>query len=500
MAELPQGGTMRLQIIFQSLLCLAFTLQTLHSAAPAKAKPPLAEGGDGEYHFHLGMNHYTGLGGKPNHTLAARQFQLAASAGHARAQGQLGICLLKGRGVPKDHELALSWLTRAANRKDAIALYTLGNFHAQAEDYVKANKFYLQAAAQGHAAAMNNLGTSYEHGHGVPADATKAAKWYGNAARMNLAAAQCNLALMHATGLGVARDPKRALKFYRDAAGQGDVRAQFLLGAALHFGTLANPDRVEAAKWLQLAAHQGHAAARAHLAAVNGKLSSDQQKTVDKQVSTFLASATRSKNGAIGSGFFITKQGHLLTTYHLVARAESIEVLLRGHRHLARVLKTDSVNNLALLKIEAITPALTLITGRQLHLGLPVFTIGLPAQSEKNSGPKYSHGFIRKLTGRTLDPRQVQANLNVQPNHSGAPLLDSTGQAVGMLMFQLNELKAYRATGSLPHTLNTALKAKRIHAFLFEFPDIRRRMPRPLAETSSALANSELATAQILVQ
>ncbi|MGY9106884.1 MAG: hypothetical protein ACKVG0_10230, partial [Alphaproteobacteria bacterium] len=98
---------------------------------------------------------------------------------------------------------------------------------------------------------------------------------------------------------------------------------------------------------------------------------------------------------------------------------------------------------------------------------------GLPPRSEKNSGPKYSHGFIRKLTGRTLDPRHLQANLNVQPNHSGAPLLDSTGLAVGMLIFQLDELKAYQATGSLPHDYNTALKADRILAFLRAIPAIR---------------------------
>lgn len=488
---------MRLQIIFQSLLCLALTL---HSATPSKAKPPSAEGGNGEYHFHLGMNHYTGLGGKPNYAKAVRQFQLAASAGHARAQGQLGICLLKGRGVPKNHDLAVRWLTRAAEKNDAIALYSLGNFHAEAKDYVKANKYYLEASSRGHAAAMNNLGTSHEHGQGVPADAAKAAEWYGNAARMNLATAQCNLAIMHATGRGVAKDPARALQLYRTAADQGDVRAQFLLGAALHFGTLAAPNPTEAAKWLQLAANQGHAAARKHLGTVNSKLSSGQQKTVDKQVSTFLARAARSNKGAIGSGFFITKQGHLITSYHLVARAETIEVLFNGRRHLAHVLKANPVDNLALLKIEAKTQALTFTARRQLHLGLPVFTLGLPPRSEKNSGPKYSHGFIRKLTGRTLDPRHLQANLNVQPNHSGAPLLDSTGLAVGMLIFQLDELKAYQATGSLPHDYNTALKADRILAFLRAIPAIRGQMPGHGANPSGDRTTAESATAQILVQ
>ncbi len=476
---------------FIFILCCQFLLQPLRGAEPP---------GDGEYHFHLGMNHYTGLGGKPDYAEAARHFQLAATEGHARAQGQLGICLLKGRGLPRNHELALSWLTRAAKKKDPIALYTLGNFYAASKDFTKANQFYLDAAAQGHAAAMNNLGASHEHGHGVPADATQAARWYGNSARMNLAAAQCNLALLHAAGRGVPKDAKRALELFRSAAGRGDVRAQFLLGAALHLGTLSPPNREEAGKWLQLAASQGHAAARAHLSAVNSKLTPDQQKTVDKQVSTFLAGVARPANGAMGSGFLITEQGHLLTTHLLVARAKSIEVRVGGRRLLAHVLKADPVNDLALLKIEAKTPALPLMTGRQIYLGLPVFTIGLPPQSEKNSGPKFSHGIIRKLSGRTQDTRHVQANLNVQPSHSGAPLLDSTGQAIGMLTFQLDELKAYQDTGSLPHAFNTALKAERIHTFLLAFPSIRRQLVQSAPNPKGALTAVEAATVQILVQ
>ena len=487
---------MRSKIIFPALFCLAVAL---HGAEPSKAKSPT---GDGEYHFHLGMNHYTGLGGKPNYAEAARQFQLAATAGHARAQGQLGICLLKGRGVPRNHDLAVRWLTRAADKKDAIALYTLGNFHATAKDYVKANKYYLEASARGHAAAMNNLGTSHEHGYGVPANAKKAAEWYDNAARMSLAAAQCNLALMHSIGRGVPKNTERALKLYRDAAAQGDLRAQFLLGAALHFGTLGKPDRVEAAKWLQLAAHQGHAAARAHLAAVNNKLSLDQLKTVDKQVSTFMAGVTRSENGAIGTGFFVTNNGYLLTTHHLIAQAKSIEVRLRGVYHIAHLISADPLNDIAMLKIEADTPALPVMAGRILHVGLPVFTLGLPPRANANAGPKYSHGRVVSLSGLRNDPRHVQVNLNAPPSYSGAALVDASGQAVGMVTFRLADLKAYRATGTLPRAANYVLKAARIRDFLKTIPIIQSRLPRPNQPlpNEDAGATAEAATVQILVQ
>ena len=69
-----------------------------------------------------------------------------------------------------------------------------------------------------------------------------------------------------------------------------------------------------------------------------------------------------------------------------------------------------------------------------------------------------------------------------------------------MLTFKLDELKAYQATGSLPHTLNTALEAGRIHAFLLAFPAIRRQMPQQTAESNEVLAAAESATTQVLVQ
>ncbi len=466
---------------------------------PLAAADPPDPRADGEYHFHLGMNHYTGLGGKPNYAEAARQFQLAASSGHARAQGQLGICLLKGRGVAQNHDLAVTWLTRAAAQKDPIALYTLGNFHARAKDHVKANQHYLDAAAQGHAAAMNNLGAAHEHGQGLPRNPAKAAQWYRNASRMNLAAAQCNLALLHASGRGADKDSKRAVELFRAAAAQGDVRAQFLLGAALHLGTLTKMDRVESAKWLQLAANQGHAAARAHLAAIQGGLSVEEKKSVDKQVATFVAGTARPAHGAVGTGFFITRQGHFITAHNLVAGANSVEVRVRDQRHLARLVKADPTHNLALMKIDAETPAISLAVRRQPHLGLPVFSIGLPPRSDTNAGPKYTHGAVRNLKGHGNDPGQLLANVEAPPAFSGAPLFDSTGQAIGMLTFSLKELRAYQSTGTLPHSLNSALKVDRIHAFLNEFANIRAEMPGPLPP-KAAFAAAEGGTVLILVQ
>ena len=80
--------------------------------------------------------------------------------------------------------------------------------------------------------------------------------------------------------------------------------------------------------------------------------------------------------------------------------------------------------------------------------------------------------------------------------------MDASGQAVGMVTFRLADLKAYRATGTLPRAANYVLKAGRIRDFLHTVPIIQSRLPRPNQPlpNKDAGAAVEAATVQILVQ
>ena len=90
--------------------------------------------------------------------------------------------------------------------------------------------------------------------------------------------------------------------------------------------------------------------------------------------------------------------------------------------------------------------------------------------------------------------------ISKQTNTSYFGRLSMAAENYLVSIFQLDELKAYQATGSLPHAFNTALKADRIHTFLRAFPAIRREMPRHTADTKEAHTAAEAATTQILVQ
>jgi S1-C subfamily serine protease len=51
-----------------------------------------------------------------------------------------------------------------------------------------------------------------------------------------------------------------------------------------------------------------------------------------------------------GSGFFVSKQGHLVTNYHVIDGCKDIKVFYKSNAYIANTLATDKINDLAILK------------------------------------------------------------------------------------------------------------------------------------------------------
>ena len=467
---------------------------------------------DAALYYHLGLNFYHGLGDKPDYPRAVAQFQRAADLGHAQAQGMLGQCYLKGRGVPRDLRKAADWLTRAALQEDKIAQFNLGTLYTAGEgvarDPAVAHRWYLKAAAQGHTAAMANIGVLYETGQGVKKDFAQAYNWYKLAAKPGLPTAQCNLGQLYATGRGVRADPAKAAEWYLKAAKQGYPQAQFLLSTALYFGNGVEQDLAGSYQWISLAAAQGYPGARQHQQTIGKKLTPEQFKTANEGVRDFSAKQhDKSINPAgpaakTGTGFFVTAEGHLLTSYHLIANAKRIEVRTGAAKHIARVVKIDPANGLALLHIKARSTPLRLGISRAIALGEPVFTIGFPNTGVKGIEPRLTDGKVNRLLGAQDDARFYQVSLLVQPGNSGGALVNDAGLAIGMVTLRLDDLKTLKLTGSLPGNANHALKSTQLATFLAGIPEARAKIPLlpPAKRTyQEAIAAAQSATVLILV-
>lgn len=91
---------------------------------------PLAEAGNAEAQFNMGLLYENGLGVPQDGATAALWYRRAAELNDRMAQAYLGEMYAKGLGVPRDDREALRWYERAAERGDSASQYNVGLFYA----------------------------------------------------------------------------------------------------------------------------------------------------------------------------------------------------------------------------------------------------------------------------------------------------------------------------------------------------------------------------------
>ncbi len=137
-----------------------------------------------------------------------------------------------------------------------------------------------------------------------------------------------------------------------------------------------------------------------------------------------------------GSGFVIDKDGHILTNNHVVEGATSVDVVFSdGNTVIAEVLGTDSLDDLAVIKVDAaavadITP-LTMVDTSNLLPGQLAIALGSPYGLANSISVGVVSGLNRSVEGSTLTGL-IQTDANIQPGNSGGPLLNSSGQVIGI--------------------------------------------------------------------
>lgn len=141
-----------------------------------------------------------------------------------------------------------------------------------------------------------------------------------------------------------------------------------------------------------------------------------------------------------GSGFLIDAEGRILTNFHVIQGSAELEVnpLTEdddGNRYKASVLATDPANDLALIQIrpEVPMPFLALGDSDGVKVGQKVLAIGNPFGLEGT----LTTGVISS-TGRSIQDRSgvlkdlFQTDAAINPGNSGGPLLDSSGNVIGV--------------------------------------------------------------------
>ncbi|MSP84039.1 MAG: hypothetical protein EXQ94_14310 [Alphaproteobacteria bacterium] len=165
-----------------------------------------------------------------DYAVALQEWTPLAEAGEPDAAFGLGLIYDRGHGVARDPATAALWYRQAADAGHAGAAYNLGNLYrlgeGVAQDAVLSAAWWTRAAEGGLPQAQVNLGVAYQKGDGVPQDDAAAYAWYRRAAEAGEPLGQFYLGVAYEAGIGVAIDVDDALTWYRRAAAQGEARAQ----------------------------------------------------------------------------------------------------------------------------------------------------------------------------------------------------------------------------------------------------------------------------------
>jgi S1-C subfamily serine protease len=139
-----------------------------------------------------------------------------------------------------------------------------------------------------------------------------------------------------------------------------------------------------------------------------------------------------------GSGFIIDPKGFILTNYHVVAGAQTIEVILGDQtRYPAKFVGADQRNDVALIKIDPKgkdLAALTLGDSSTLQVGQKVLAIGDPFgfQSTLTTGVVSAIGRTVQTSQSTFIDEAIQTDASINRGNSGGPLINTHGEVIGI--------------------------------------------------------------------
>jgi len=438
----------------------------------------------------------------------AKAVKAAAEDGDVKAEVTLGLMhAMGGYGVRHSYKEAAKWWQEAMDHGSAQATYYMGELYRIGkgvdQDSEMAVKLYRQAADKGVAAAMAALGEALIDGEGVAKNPKLGTDWLTKAADKNDPGALTKLGYMHLSGNGLPRDAKTGIQQIRTAAETGYGRAQYIYAIALSSGDGVAKNDSDALMWALLADDQDVKGADDLAAKISSHLSASDQADAQRLAKSWKpskggdgdnadiangkgddedgggsakAEASSAKSSAAndgpldknriiatGTGFFVSSEGHLLTNHHVIKGCPRLDAgtAAMGMQR-AQVVADDPGNDLAVLKLSATPKSVAAFRSGQVRQAEGVMIFGFPLTGELASDGNITSGNITALAGLRDDSRYYQTSAPSQPGNSGGPMLDMSGNVVGILSMGLVGTDGHSA----PQNVNFAIKGSLATSFL----------------------------------
>jgi serine protease Do len=143
-------------------------------------------------------------------------------------------------------------------------------------------------------------------------------------------------------------------------------------------------------------------------------------------------SRTRKLRG-LGTGFIISSDGYICTNHHVVAKADNLTVRIKDKEYPARIVGSDLLTDIALLKVNAGVKLKPVHFGNSddVRIGDFVVAIGNPFGLDKT----YTFGIVSATGRRHIDQlgnSHIQTDASINRGNSGGPLINIDGEVIGV--------------------------------------------------------------------
>lgn len=137
-----------------------------------------------------------------------------------------------------------------------------------------------------------------------------------------------------------------------------------------------------------------------------------------------------------GTGFFVSPYGHIITNAHVIQKCITGKVEVSGaYSGTAKISASDDRMDLALLEADGNSPGVgrLVATDRTIAEGDEVMVMGYPLDAAIDGQYRVALATIVGIQGPTGEAQWLQFSSSAQKGNSGGPLLDTTGNVIGVV-------------------------------------------------------------------
>ena len=161
--------------------------------------------------------------------------------------------------------------------------------------------------------------------------------------------------------------------------------------------------------------------------------------------------------GSIGSGFFVRKNGYVVTNQHFIANASSVLVYNKdGGKYSADIVGSDSELDLAVLKVNGKNgqtfPTAKIADSDKVKTGDSIIVIGTPERLDLAWSLTTGYVSYAKRESNMSGTMQtyIQISAGVNPGNSGGPLINANGEVIGIVQARVKDkIEVYDENGQI---------------------------------------------------